>query len=155
MRNPDPSSEFLILYATQTGNSKKNAEMAYEFFRSSDIQVKLFAMNNITPRELSPYQHIFVFCSSFGPGLLAPMGQPFMQKLFPNMLVGKKIYMLSLGSTYYRNTFNRGGLALKRAFQEAGAQIMIHRTNDIVKNNNIAQECNFFLEQIVDIFSNL
>jgi len=72
----------LILYATRSGNSKKIAQLARDFYHKQGIKTVLSNTKMIGPQQLYKYNRLLVVISTDGNGVPPAMANEFYKKLF-------------------------------------------------------------------------
>ncbi|KAL0234259.1 hypothetical protein PCE1_001296 [Barthelona sp. PCE] len=125
----DVSDGFLLVYATQTGNTRDLATaMARKLACGAKVDLK--AADDIHAMEMKKYRNIVLGTCTFGMGEIPAMGKAFFSQLkdLPEgFLEGHNVAIFGIGSTAYGGQFNKAGKDFEDAFVKTGCTFVVDR----------------------------
>ena len=124
-------SDLLILYGTNTGNSKLIAQQAHHYLNEKGFQSDCLNMTRIKPNKLTTYQTALIIVSTHGEGEPPSSAMPFFKALHHHNMPALKTLnysICSLGDSSY-DLFCEAGKQLDNRLIKLGAHPINKRTD--------------------------
>lgn len=159
----DQSHEYLIIYATQSGNAANLAQQTAEKFKHLNISNRVLDIQHVQAYDLFQAQNILWFVSTYGEGDAPDAARQFLFKIMSKSLdlSQQKFAILALGDRRYSN-FCQFGLNLEAWLKQNNAQELFKtvcvdhlKPQDLVTwKNQLEQEIHSSLVDFTEIASN-
>ena len=158
----DQSHEYLIIYATQSGNAANLAQQTAEKFKHLNISNRVLDIQHVQADDLFQAQNILWFVSTYGEGDAPDAARQFLFKIMSKSLdlSQQKFAILALGDRRYSN-FCQFGLNLEAWLKQNNAQELFKtvcvdhlKPQDLVNwKNQLEQEIHSSLVDFTEIAS--
>lgn len=159
----DSKHQYLMIYATQSGNAANLAEQTAEKFNRLNISNRVLDIQYVQEKDLIEAQNILWFVSTYGEGDAPDTARRFLFKIMSRTLdlSQQKFAILALGDRHYAH-FCQFGLNLEKWLKLSQAQplyktVCVDHLNpqDLVTwKNQLEQELHTSLVDFTEIVSN-
>ncbi|QIO05913.1 sulfite reductase subunit alpha [Acinetobacter shaoyimingii] len=98
-------TEYLLIYASQSGNAKHFANQTFDQLQQHHIAVHIFDIQNVQTQHLLDANNILFFASTYGEGDAPDTARGFVHNIMSKSinLADKKFAILALGDRHYAN----------------------------------------------------